>query len=177
MKKSILIIAASVLLVADANAQTCNGCKPAYPLTGTNAIALADLAIENMDVTCRDGKCNAQITVKNLQDDTGAETQLIVTMPIETTFMSATGEGTTNRVCGNTITFCLGDINPGVSKTVTVVTSEITNTFWKKSESFGAFVFSQVPDMCPKNNFKFWLNGKISDACRQFKNNARVDDK
>lgn len=176
MKKSILIIATSVLLITDAKSQTCNGCAAAYPPTGANAIALADLAIEKMDVTCRDGKCTAQITVKNLQDDTGAETQLIVTMPIETTFISATGEGTSNRVCGNTVTFCLGDINPGVSKTVTVVTSEITNTFWKKHESFGAYVYSQVPDMCPKNNFKFWLNGKIGEECRKFKNNARAEE-
>ncbi|HNR18704.1 MAG TPA: hypothetical protein PKN75_07235 [Bacteroidia bacterium] len=176
MKKSILIIGVLTLFITNAIAQTCNECSPSYPLTGTNAIALADLSVESMSVNCDGGKCTAQITVKNLQDDTGAQTQLIVTMPVETTFISAAGEGTTNKVCGNTVTFCLGDINPGISKTVTVVTSEITNTFWKKHESFGAYVYSQVPDMCPKNNFKFWLNNKIGDNCRQFKNNARNTD-
>ena len=150
-------------------AQDCTTCRPA-PVPGTtNPLALADLTIEKLNVSCKEGRCKAKITVKNLLDDTSYETQLVVTLPVETTFISASGTGTTNKQCGNTVIFCLGEINPGVSKEVMVETSEITNSFHAKQETFGAFVHGSTPDWCPVNNFKSWVNTGASEDCRKFK--------
>ena len=169
MKKIILVMAVALTGFATMQAQDCTTCRPA-PVPGTTLpLALADLTIEKLNVNSTAGKCKAKITVKNLQDDTSYETQLVVTLPIETTFMSATGAGTTNRQCGNTVIFCLGEINPGVSKEVTVETSEIINTFHLKQETFGAFVHGSTPDGCPVNNFKSWVNTGVSEDCRRFR--------
>lgn len=161
-------MATAALITSNSAAQDCTLCRPQYAPTQTASIALADMAIEKLNVNCNATRCKAVITVRNMQDDTSRETQLVVSLPAETVFRSASGDGSF-KLCGNVITFCLDSLNPQTSKTVTIETSVIENPNHKNKEAFGAFVFNSVPDLCPVNNFKSWVNTGVTDDCRRFR--------
>jgi hypothetical protein len=135
----------------------------------------ANLRIEQFDVTTdNSGHLFLKLLIKNLGNQDAWETNLIILLPENTCHASATGMKISSmpvskpyKQRGGKIELCIGHLLRDSTFSATIKTDMASGyNKNKQKETIAAFVYSSIPDDCPNDNYKTWVNVGVDPACR-----------
>ena len=133
-------------------------------------VSSADLRIKDIKAANSSNGYSCKVTVHNYNDDTAKNVTLRVLLPVGVKLLSSSIHGKQGQkvgVCSSSpattkmthayAACALGDINPGSEtnpeslRLVNIVTT--VERVKRENKVFGAFVWSDIPDLVPGNNY------------------------